>query len=121
MNKRSSIDNTYLFSFDLADIIRDTAAKAYGLLMEKTDPDEEETEKIREFLKYLEDLDRQIWLAKDFLSRQQADNKLSALDELTSPNKAKERKERINSLLAKKTDSELSKTLLVWFMRKSLQ
>ena len=93
----------YLFSFDHANIIRDTAVKAYGVLMEKTDPDEEENEKIREFLKYLEDLDRQIFLARDFISRQHADHKLSSLEELTSPNKAKERKERIKSLLAKKT------------------
>ena len=72
----------------------------------KTDPDEERTENIREFLKHLEDLDRQIWLATDYLSRQQEDNKLSALDELTNQNKAKERKERIKCLLNKKTASK---------------
>ena len=35
MTKRSSIDNTYLFSFDHADIIRDTAAKAGNTYLQR--------------------------------------------------------------------------------------
>jgi len=91
---RYTSDNCYLFSFDHVDVIRESALKAIAVLMEKTDPDEDEKERQSEFKQWTEDLDKQIQLAKDFLKRKESEGgQLSALAELTNPTHIPTKKE----------------------------
>merc|ERR1712080_332182 len=79
-------DNCYLFTFDHVDVIKESALKAIAVLMEKTDPDDDEKERQSDFKQWTEDLDKQIQLAKDFLKRKESEGgELSALAELTNP------------------------------------
>ena len=48
------------------------------MLMEKTDPDDEEKERQSDFKQWTEDLDKQIQLAKDFLKRKESDGRIGS-------------------------------------------
>ena len=101
---RYTSDNCYLFSFDHVDVIRESALKAIAVLMEKTDPDEDEKERQSEFKQWTEDLDKQIQLAKDFLKRNESEGgELSALAELTNPTHIPTKKEEEERLLLEKS------------------
>jgi len=97
-------DNCYLFTFDHVDVIKESALKAIAVLMEKTDPDDEEKERQSDFKQWTEDLDKQIQLAKDFLKRKESEGgELSALAELTNPTHIPTKKEEEERLLLEKS------------------
>ena len=74
------------------------------MLMEKTDPDDDEKERQSDFKQWTEDLDKQIQLAKDFLKRKESEGgELSALAELTNPTHIPTKKEEEERLLLEKS------------------
>ena len=78
--------------------------KAIAVLMEKTDPDDDEKERQSDFKQWTEDLDKQIQLAKDFLKRKESEGgELSALAELTNPTHIPTKKEEEERLLLEKS------------------